>query len=317
MQLVAEPRQQYQHQHGRVHDIENRSCDSDYHVETEVRDYSRRHADDDDEHAVANLIVCKLCKEACRRGHQRNGGGDTGKCNDDGEDDKSRLAQQQLNDADDEICTADIGREHGACGRTEVGKAEVDYHEQHARQCGGDADHFCCRLAVGVALFVCAAEDDDTEGHGGEDIHRLIAGLDAVDGYLRCAHAGIDDIADGRNEALDDEDEKSDEQCGGEYLADNVDDCRLLDAQKQDDGKEDDREHHGRHAAEERRYAHFQCGRCGSGDGDHGADAQDNRTHEDIRCRMADAAGDVICPACVQDGEHRNERKTDIGDKVE
>ena len=32
---------------------------------------------------------------------------------------------------------------------------------------------------------------------------------------------------------------------------------------------------------------------------------------------MADAAGDVICPACVQDGEHRNERKADIGDKVE
>ena len=211
MQLIAEPREQYQHQRGRVHDVEYGSCDGNYRVKAEVRDNCREHADDGDEHAVADLIIRKLCKEACRRGYQRNGGGDTGKRNDDGKDDEPCLTEQHFNYADDEVCAADIGREHGDCGRAEVGKAEIDYHEQHARQRGGDADHFGCRPAVGVALFARAAEDDDAEGHGGEDIHRLIAGLDAVDGDLRCAHAGIDDIAYGRDEALDDEDEKSDE----------------------------------------------------------------------------------------------------------
>lgn len=120
-------------------------------------------------------------------------------------------------------------------------------------------------------------------------------------------------VAQGAEDALEDDGEQAHQQQRREDLAYDVHHGGLLEAQGQDHRKEQNGEQYRRHAGQVRRNGHLKGAGGGTGNGYHGADAQDDGAHEDLG---RDAAGPVkhsLAAAHPQQGKHTQQRQADIG----
>ena len=314
-QLRTHERDEDEHERRRIDDVQHRGGDGDDAVKAEVRHDGAEHADGDDERLVRNLAAAELGKVSGGGAGERHGGRDARETDDDAEEDHTGLAHERLDDGHDELGAADLTRVLCRDGGAEIRKPHVDGQQQHTREDGRAAHDAELLARLGIALVDHALQHEDAERQRSERVHGLVAGLDtghdgAVD--LRLGR----DRAERRDNALDDDGRKAEQQQRREHLAHDVHHGGLADAQREDEREKQHREHHGRHAGQIRRDGHFErAGGCAR-DGDHRADAQDDRAHEDLGRHTADALEHGLTAADAQQRKHGGKRKTDVRDEI-
>ena len=299
----------------RIDDIQHRCGDGHDAVETEVRHDGAEHADDDDKHFVRHLAAAELGKIRGGGAGERHGRRDAREADDDAEDDHAGLAHEGLNDGHDELCAADLAGILRGNGGAEIGKAHIDCQQQHAREDGRPAHDAEFLAGLGIALVDHALQHENAERQRGERVHGLVTGLDTGDDGAVDLRLGRN-RAERRDDAFDDDGRKTGEQQRREHLAHDVHHGGLADAQREDEREKQHREHHGGHAGQVRGDGHFKRAGRRARDGDHGADAQNDRAHEDLRRHTADALEHGLAAADTQQREHGREREPDVCDKI-
>ena len=227
-----------------INDVQHWSRDRNDAVKAEIGCNGAEHTDNDDECLVGHLLAAQLGEVSCGGAGQTDGGGDAGKTHDDAEDDHAGLAEQRLNDGHNKLCAADLKAVLSRNGSAEVAQAHVNAEQQHACEDGRAGDDLELLAVGGVALGGGALEDYDAKRQRCERVHGLVAGLDAAENNV----VGVRSeryLAERRCNALDYDDRKADKQQRSEDRADDIDDGRLADAQKQDDREEYYGEHNG------------------------------------------------------------------------
>ena len=157
--------------------------------------------------------------------------------------------------------------------------------------------------------------NDEAKQKGGQNVHGLVAGLDAGGGHV--LHQGlVPHRADGGDHTHHNEDQQADEQGGGEDFAHDVHHRPLPHAKQQDQQEEEHREEDGAHTGDQGSHRGLKGGGGGPGNGQHGTDAQHDGAHQQHGRDLPNAGGDLFRAALPENSEHRQQSQADVRDVV-
>ena len=225
------------------------------------------------------------------------------------------MAQQLLHNGGDQVGTVHGDVKEVCGGGAQIGQTQIDHQQADARHQAGAADHADLRLGLGVSLGLGTFENDEAKQKGGQNVHGLVAGLDAGGGHV--LHQGlVPHRADGGDHTHHNEDQQADEQGGGEDFAHDVHHRPLPHAKQQDQQEEEHREEDGAHTGDQGSHRGLKGGGGGPGNGQHGTDAQHDGAHQQHGRDLPNAGGDLFRAALPENSEHRQQSQADVRDVV-
>ena len=177
-------------------------------------------------------------------GTDKGGGcGKTGKGHDQSEEPYTAAAQKRPDDEGHKVGAVHREIKKGGGGGAEVGEPEIYPQQGKSRDEGGTGNHSAAAVGVGIALALGAFEDKNTEHCRSQHIHGLISCLDPRSGYaFHCG--GFGNWPDGVSHPHRNEDQKANEQGGGEDFSHDVHHSALPEADQSGESKEKDGKQH-------------------------------------------------------------------------
>ena len=203
----------------------------------------------------------------------------------------------------------------GGNGGTQIGQSHIDCQQQRAGQQCGAAHDLELLSRLGIALVDHALEHNDADGQGSQRVHGLIAGLDA--GHSHIADLGQrGDLTQRRDDTLHNDHRQTQQQQRREDLAHDVHHGGLLDTQSQNQREKQHGEQHRGHTGQIGHDGHLIGGGRGAGNGQHGADAEDDGAHQEPGGDPADPIRHRLTAADPQQRKHSQQRQTDVREKI-